>query len=806
MSLFFGGGGKKVKPQFTGLQAQTSTGAIPIPLVYGMNRIGPNIIWQGDFKAHKQKQKAGKGGGSVTSYTYSGSYQLGICWGEINNITRTWKEIEVFSSFSELGFTLAKGTNPQSPWGYLTSNHPDQALGYPDIAVLSVPNYDLGQSNSLPQHSFEVEGLLFGTGVGGYDADPALVIQDFLGNPVHGVGFDISVLSNLLSTPDASSPGDSAFQTYCTAMGFEMSPAMTGQEEAGQILSRWANLCNTALVWTGSSLKFHPYGSDEVTANGVTYIPNFPIRYFLTDDDFIYSDGEDPVQFDRSDVADAFNEFNLIIANRSNEYNDLPIPWKDQGLIDQYGLKNDENLDAKEITSPEIGAIMVTFMGQRKAYVRNVFEFSLGPEFCLIEPMDVLHITDERLGEQLVMVREIEETDDGNFEIIAEEYIASISAQGSNAIQGLDPNNTNANTPPGPVNPPILIQPPPSLTNQLPQIWAAVSGGNGTTANPNWGGCQVWLSTDGGTSYNMIGDIDAPARMGALTAGLAAYGSANPDNTNTLKISSAMSAAEFTDATSGDAAAGVTLMYIAPEGSNVAEYLSYTSATLTGSFAYDVQGMYRGLHGSTPGAHGSGAKFARLDPEAIFKYDFPLSMIGETIYVKFVSYNIWGAALEDIASVTPYSITLAGGYEYGVGISGLTDVDHTSPPANGQVLVYDSGSGLWVPGKPINTATVITKTGASYNLDPAENSQYQNWTSGFSKTLTVLNNSTTAQPNDGEWHIRNSGTADLTIVADTGVTITPPFGGTLVIPQNGTVTLKRISANVFQLFGVTVPV
>jgi hypothetical protein len=150
--------GPKVKPQFTGLQTQTSTNAVCIPLCYGENRLAPNIIWQGDFASHKQKQKAGKGGGSTTTYTYSASFQLGMCWGPIHGITRTWKDQEKKDSYTAYGFTLQVGNNPQSPWGYMVANHPSQALGYPDIAVLSVANYDLGQSNAFGQHSFPDSG------------------------------------------------------------------------------------------------------------------------------------------------------------------------------------------------------------------------------------------------------------------------------------------------------------------------------------------------------------------------------------------------------------------------------------------------------------------------------------------------------------------------------------------------------------------------------------------------------------------------------------------------------------------------
>lgn len=101
-------------------------------------------------------------------------------------------------------------------------------------------------------------------------------------------------------------------------------------------------------------------------------------------------------------------------------------------------------------------------------------------------------------------------------------------------------------------------------------------------------------------------------------------------------------------------------------------------------------------------------------------------------------------------------------------------------------------------------AALVTMTGVSASLDPENQGKYQRWTNAAAKTLTVQANSLTAQPVDGEWHIRNVGTADLTIVAASGVTIHAPSGGTLLIPQHGTATLKRVAVDEFDLFGVTV--
>lgn len=676
MSFFFGRG-SKTKPQFTGLQAQTSTSSVPVTLLYGQNRVAPNIIWQGDFKANKKKQKAGKGGPKITTYTYSASFQLALCWGPIMDVTRVWKDQSSETSYAALGFSLFLGSNPQAPWGYLTSNHPNQALGYPGIAHLSVANYDLGQSNGLAQHSFEVQGLLRGTGFNGIDADPALIIDDFLTNPAHGAGFDTSVIDpdTFFSGPEASATGDSAFQTYCTAMGFALSPALTSQAKASEIIDRWAMLCNTALVWTGYSLKFHPYGAEQVTGHGVTYLPNFPVRYMLNYKDFICPSSEDPIKFNRVDPADASNSMSIIISNRDNQYNDLPVPWRDPGLVDQYGRRQEDSLDAKEVCDPDMAAIMVAFIGQRKAYIRNSFEFKLSAAYCRLEPMDVVGCYDPRFGQFYVLIQEIQEDDNGEISVVAEEYIESVSSQTSNVTQPVTTIGVNTGASPGSVNTPLIFEPPVSLAGR-PQVWVAVSGGDNTLANPNWGGCFVWLSTDDIT-YNEIGEIDTSARQGKLTSPLPGFTGTNPDNINTLAVSLALSDGELEDASPSNAQAGVTVSYVG------GELLSYENVTLIAPRAYSISGLWRGQYGIEPTSHSAGTDFVRLD-DSLFKFDLPPEYIGKTLYLKFQSYNQFGGSVEDLADCIAYSYVPTGaGFGTGVGGSPSAPLNLTATPGAG---------------------------------------------------------------------------------------------------------------------------
>lgn len=682
MSFLFGHKQKKQKPDYTGLPLQTSTSTMPIPIGFGKNRAAPNIIWQGDFQTHKHKQKTGKGlggSGSVT-YTYSASYVLALGWGVATAITNEWKDQSNTNDYTKDGFTFFSGTVPQSPWGYLTTNHPSQALGYPGLVLMAVPNFDLGNSNVLPQFTFEVEWPLFNTAPGGKgDADPAQCVDSLLNSPLFGaLNGATMLLDNLMSTGAATTTGDSAFQTYCKALGFGMSPLLDSQEQCSSILDRWTTIFNTALCWTGYSLSFQPYGADTVTANGVTYLPDNTLEFALTEDngDFRYEKGQDPVRLMRKRQSDQPNYGSLEITNRGNQYNTEPAPWDDQASIDQYGLLSDDSYTAHEICEPSVGVICAHLYGNRKSYTPNQFEFTTGPGFMAYVCGSKGTTTDPKFGTLTVRVIDMEEQDDGSFKVQVEEYYGSISSTSPAVPETTSNTPVNTGVSANSVNTPIIFEPPSTLAGSVAQVWMAISAGPSGTFDPNWGGANVYLSSDNVT-FQEIGTVETAARMGPLATSLASYGGANPDTTHSFDVNLAESNGELDSVTAADAAAFVTLGIVQDTpGTNAIELLSYQDATLVSGNRYTLHTkLYRGLYGTTAGSHTTSALFARLD-DNIFKFDLPAQYIGKTIYIKLQSFNAFGQGLQDLSTCTVYTYT-----PYGTGFGGGSGGVPTTPVA-----------------------------------------------------------------------------------------------------------------------------
>jgi hypothetical protein len=731
---------KTVKPDYTGLQLQTSVNTLPIPIVWGQTKVAANVIWYNNFRTHNAG--GGKGGlfsSPSSGYTYSADLIMALCEGPISGIGVIWRDQSTYT-LAELGLTLFDGTTPQSVWGYLSANYPVQALAYQGTAYACAASYALGGNAGIGNHNFEIVGLLAGTGVNGIDADPAQVISDFLTNPQYGAGF---AAASIDATTLFGSGADASLQTYCKAMGIAFSPCLTGQEQGSSVLQRWLQILNSAAVWSGGKLKFVPYGDQAIAAGHVTrsvqypvpvpvapssgatpppqvavcsaaafvsdggviyaftgtslaytatnppttagtytvsgctyifakqdeskvvtitfteavaasYVPNLTPVYSLTDLDFVHQSGnEDPVQASRADTFSLPTIQRIECLSRSNQYGATPVEARDQSQIELYGPRVGSTIQAHEICDEVvIGPIVAQAIMQRQLYVRAHFTFKLSWEYCLLDPMDIVEITDANLGLSAYPVRivTIEEDDKGLLTVTAEELTVGVSTPALYPNSGPAGYQTNQGAAVDPVNTPMIWEPPAALTNGVPQVWVGASGGSGGVADPNWGGAYVWISLDNAT-FSRVATITQPLRQGFLTASLAS--ASGWDTVNTLAVNLAESGGTLSGTSLASAQQGATQSLV--DG----ELLAYESATLTGANAYTLTGLQRGLYGTTPAAHASGAPFARLDG-AVVRYDLRANYIGKTLYFKLQSFNVYGAGGEDLSACTVYTYVPTG--------------------------------------------------------------------------------------------------------------------------------------------------
>ncbi|MES1157223.1 MAG: glycoside hydrolase TIM-barrel-like domain-containing protein [Alphaproteobacteria bacterium] len=148
-------------PRLTDLHVQGSTEGASIPAIYGRVRIAGQVIWAARFKERAETHDVGggKGGPRATStdYTYSLSFAVGLCEGEIARIGRAWANGEPFD-LSQITYRVHTGAEDQAPDALIEAiEGADDAPAYRGLAYIVFEDLPLdGFGNTIPQLSFEI--------------------------------------------------------------------------------------------------------------------------------------------------------------------------------------------------------------------------------------------------------------------------------------------------------------------------------------------------------------------------------------------------------------------------------------------------------------------------------------------------------------------------------------------------------------------------------------------------------------------------------------------------------------------------
>jgi hypothetical protein len=153
-------------PRLDDLNVQVSTYGAPIARTWGTTRITGNVIWASDLTEHAEEQ-GGKGGSSYSTYSYSCSFAVGLCEGEIAGITRIWADGRLIydarpentgktKDFEAISFTVYPGSETQEPDPTMQALMGDvpayRGLAYIVFDDLMLERY----GNRIPNLSFEV--------------------------------------------------------------------------------------------------------------------------------------------------------------------------------------------------------------------------------------------------------------------------------------------------------------------------------------------------------------------------------------------------------------------------------------------------------------------------------------------------------------------------------------------------------------------------------------------------------------------------------------------------------------------------
>lgn len=599
-----------------------------VPEIIGTVRTAGNVIYYDDFTAHEHREthKAGKGGKSKQvsiTYTYTVAVILGLCEGPIAGIGKVWigKNVHDYPA-DDIQLTLFNGKENQQPWAYTQGKHPEKALPYPGLAYMAGV-IDLGDSGSMPSYNFEVKGRLLETG-DGVDVNPADYIRYVL---------------DKIGKKDMQIIGLDNYRKYCKEADLLISsPPDENAKAAREVVNEIAKLTNAYVFWSNDKLKIVPL-ADRPVGN---WTPNKTVVYDLTADDFLPQTGGALVIYKRKDSSAIYNQFPVEFINRANGYEKESVSYEFTEDIKNYGVRAASVTNAHYIYKKERAVKIAEQLARNNKYGRTQYTFKLDWSFCQLEVGDLVRLTDENSGifEQVAVVNGITEGTDGCLTVTAlsraqGDYSAAKYNVHANDRPYIEYNKTAPDTVP------VIFQPPADLTVDGLELWIAAKG-----KADGWGGCTVYVSDDN-TNYRTVGQIAGSARCGKLTQPLSPMPNHPSGNQAMVTCND-----QLLSGTPQDAERKNTLCWI--DG----ECMSYINANLQSSGAWLLSGLYRGQCNTAVRMHAKNTDFVRLD-NSVFKVPFTKDDIGKKIYLKFCSYNIFGAGNQDLSEVKAYEYTLA---------------------------------------------------------------------------------------------------------------------------------------------------
>ncbi|WP_417482977.1 baseplate multidomain protein megatron, partial [Maricaulis sp.] len=151
------GGRRRGGPRMPEIPVQTSTDGAPMARIWGRARIAGQVIWASRYLEHATKTSSGgKGGPSQVDYSYSISFAVGLCEGEIAGIGRVWANGALLDT-SGLAMRVYPGSETQAPDALIEAIEGGEVPAFRGTAYVVFEDLPLDEfGHRIPNLSFEV--------------------------------------------------------------------------------------------------------------------------------------------------------------------------------------------------------------------------------------------------------------------------------------------------------------------------------------------------------------------------------------------------------------------------------------------------------------------------------------------------------------------------------------------------------------------------------------------------------------------------------------------------------------------------
>lgn len=523
-------------------------------------------------------------------------------------------------------------------------------------------------------------------------------------------------------------------RNYCTANGIFASMILSAQRDAADVLGELCQVANCVPVWNGQTLDFYPYSEVSQVGGGAVFTPRtasgplaaFDYRHFQTDAN------QAPVIVRQEGMQAVYNILDVNYADRGDggngacgyqAYQSSSVRICDAEHCQLFGPMNGSPLGFDDYITDANTATLVGWPIMNRQRFADTYhvEFRLPATLAsLLDPMDLITVMEPSLfggvqqngvkttgpGQLDCRIVELEEDESGTWTLTCERFMYGMSSPLAPNITSAVPNAPpQANIPAGSVNTPYIFEPTAAVASALGMNAAGGLVIAVSNSSANYGGCQVYVSTDGGSSYQQLGAMGANSIMGSVYS--ADYPSSpNPDTTDTLHVDLTESNGSLVSWTSAQQTQLNSIALLDNGGTGSAggytltipyEIVAYQGVTLSAAHKYALAPtILRAQLGTVPAVHVIGKTFVDLtNPNSVFKTSIPSgAIVGNTLHFKFPSFNLYGSAIQDLADCTAYSYAVTGATNPNSGSGGTGNTSYTLAPAS---VLYQGKSGGW-PG------------------------------------------------------------------------------------------------------------
>ncbi len=148
-------------PRLDNLHISLSADGGPMARIYGKARIAGQVIWAARVREITTEQsRSGKGGGPTTrQYSYTLSFAVGLCQGEILGLDRIWVNGQPFA-LKNVNYRLYLGTETQDPDPLIAAIEDGPVPAFRGAAYIVFEDLPIDEFGArLPQFSFEITRL-----------------------------------------------------------------------------------------------------------------------------------------------------------------------------------------------------------------------------------------------------------------------------------------------------------------------------------------------------------------------------------------------------------------------------------------------------------------------------------------------------------------------------------------------------------------------------------------------------------------------------------------------------------------------